>query len=81
MTAVETEGAGLAFSRSFCISKGFLWGTAFMGTTTGIEWTDATWNPWYGSCPDISIRAAKGGDWDEWPADLRVRQFPYEELA
>lgn len=21
-------------------------------------------------------RAKKGGDWDEWPADLRVRQFP-----
>lgn len=23
----------------------------------------------------------KGGDWDEWPEDLRVRQFPAREVA
>jgi protein gp37 len=27
------------------------------------------------------LRDRKGGDWNEWPADLRVRQFPGEELA
>lgn len=24
----------------------------------------------------IRLRDPKGGDWDEWPEDLRVRQFP-----
>jgi protein gp37 len=34
-----------------------------------------------GSRPTIAIRDNKGGDWAEWPADLRVREFPTEELA
>lgn len=24
----------------------------------------------------LKLRDSHGGDWDEWPADLRVRQFP-----
>lgn len=24
----------------------------------------------------VKLRNCKGGDWDEWPADLRVRQYP-----
>ncbi|MCC7419829.1 MAG: DUF5131 family protein [Planctomycetaceae bacterium] len=24
----------------------------------------------------VTLKDSKGGDWDEWPADLRVRQFP-----
>lgn len=24
----------------------------------------------------LSLKDGKGGDWDEWPADLRVRQYP-----
>jgi hypothetical protein len=27
-------------------------------------------------CEQIPLADKKGGDWDEWPADLRVRQFP-----
>lgn len=27
---------------------------------------------------EIVLRDGKGGDWDEWPADLRVRQFPFQ---
>lgn len=26
----------------------------------------------------LSLRDRKGGNWDEWPADLRVREFPEE---
>lgn len=33
---------------------------------SAIEWTDAVWNPTH----------RKGGDPSEWPADLRVREFP-----
>ena len=22
------------------------------------------------------VRSAKGGDWNEWPEDLRVREYP-----
>ena len=25
---------------------------------------------------DLKLRDRKGGDWSEWPADLRVREFP-----
>ena len=25
---------------------------------------------------EIELRDRKGGDWDEWPADLRIREFP-----
>lgn len=28
------------------------------------------------NCPGYRFRDANGGDWDEWPEDLRVRQFP-----
>lgn len=28
-----------------------------------------------------ALRDAKGGDWDEWPADLRIRQFPVVEVS
>jgi hypothetical protein len=24
----------------------------------------------------VRLRDAKGGDWDEWPEDIRVREFP-----
>ena len=24
----------------------------------------------------LKLRHPKGGDWNEWPADLRVREFP-----
>ncbi len=34
---------------------------------TGIQWTEATWNPIVG----CSI-----GDPTEWPEDLRVREWP-----
>jgi len=26
----------------------------------------------------IKLADAKGGDWNEWPEDLRVREFPQE---
>ena len=31
-----------------------------------------------GSAPihGLTLHDAKGGDWDEWPADLRIREFP-----
>jgi protein gp37 len=29
----------------------------------------------------IRLRDKKGGDWSEWPEDLRVRQFPQEAIA
>lgn len=46
----------------------YLWpdGTRF-GNPTGNE-------SFNGRC--ILLRDKKGGDWNEWPADLRVRQFP-----
>jgi hypothetical protein len=25
---------------------------------------------------EINLRDRKGGNWDEWPADLRIREFP-----
>lgn len=28
---------------------------------------------------EIRLRDRKGGDWEEWPADLRVREFPQRE--
>jgi hypothetical protein len=37
---------------------------------------------WLGAMPQlhgftgIPIRDRKGGDWNEWPEDLRVREFP-----
>lgn len=36
-----------------------------MGEQTAIEWTDIA-----------ELRARKGGDPAEWPADLRVREWP-----
>ena len=38
-----------------------------MSTATKIEWTRSD---------DGSGHEPKGGDWDAWPADLRVREFP-----
>jgi hypothetical protein len=29
-----------------------------------------------GSEHPLGLRDRKGGDWDEWPADLRIREFP-----
>lgn len=29
----------------------------------------------------LNLRDRKGGDWDEWPADLRVREFPASAKA
>lgn len=29
----------------------------------------------------LSLRDSKGGDWDEWPPDLRVRDFPASMVA
>jgi hypothetical protein len=45
---------------------------------TKIEWADHTFNQ---ACVDITIklRAPKGGEIEEWPAYLRVRQFPPTE--
>lgn len=31
---------------------------------------------WQGAPVRIRLRDRKGGDWNEWPADLRVREFP-----
>lgn len=28
------------------------------------------------ACPSLYLKAKKGGDWSEWPEDLRVRKFP-----
>lgn len=30
---------------------------------------------------DMKLRDSKGGDWNEWPADLRVREFPQKAAA
>ena len=30
-------------------------------------------------CHPLALRDRKGGDWSEWPEDLRVRQFPNAE--
>jgi protein gp37 len=29
----------------------------------------------------IRLKDRKGGDWDEWPGDLRVRQFPKNRIG
>lgn len=36
---------------------------------------DSTCNPLC-PAPELKLRDRHGGDWDEWPADLRVREFP-----
>ena len=63
-----------------------------MAETTGIQWTDHTFNMWRG-CTKISpggdpanhepcelvqlrLKNEKGGDIAEWPYDLQVREFP-----
>lgn len=62
-----------------------------MGESSGIQWTHHTFNPWRG-CTHVSpgctncyaeqltapvlLRHSHGGDPDEWPEDLRVREFP-----
>jgi protein gp37 len=28
---------------------------------------------------DIDLKDSKGGNWEEWPADLRIREFPADE--
>jgi hypothetical protein len=46
-----------------------------------LEWPDGTY---FGNRTGLSefngyealLRDTKGGNWDEWPADLRVRDFP-----
>lgn len=30
--------------------------------------------------PEVAVSDSKGGDWDEWPDDLRVREFPLVEV-
>lgn len=35
----------------------------------------------FGHCPEengvpLKLKSSKGGDWDEWPKDLRVREYP-----
>lgn len=39
-----------------------------MAENSKIQWTTNTFNPWRG--------CTKGGDWNEWPEDLRMREFP-----
>lgn len=40
-------------------------------------WTDDKYRPTYQGEPmTVGLRDSKGGNPDEWPADLRVRQFP-----
>lgn len=41
---------------------------------------DCRGNAGYG-CKPLPLKDPKGGDWNEWPADLRVRQFPKVEAA
>ncbi|MDE2107235.1 MAG: DUF5131 family protein [Patescibacteria group bacterium] len=52
---------------------------------SGISATGQHWPPTNLASPDTDsgngyfwrrLRDKKGGDWDEWPEDLRVRQFP-----
>lgn len=56
-----------------------------MSTDTKIEWTNHTFNPWWGCtkvhsgcahCYAESTDARWGGDPQEWPADLRIREMP-----
>lgn len=59
-----------------------------MGKDTKIQWATHTFNPWRG-CTKVSPgcvncyaetlskrNPAVLGVWDEWPADLRVREVP-----
>lgn len=48
------------------MSKGAGWPPRMM-TVPGIQWIDR---------PRLALKHPKGGDPDEWPEDLRVRQFP-----
>lgn len=46
-----------------------------LGKTSFIELRDAN-NPYYRGVMETNHRDKKGGDMDEWPSDLRVREFP-----
>ncbi len=41
---------------------------------------DEPWGDFAASCR-VMLKHTKGGDWDEWPEDLRVRQYPCAEKA
>lgn len=43
--------------------------------TTGTNHRHPDWISW------LNLADKKGGDWEEWPADLRVRQFPDPALS
>ena len=62
-----------------------------MAENTNIAWTDNTFNPWMGclkiskACDNNPVEngkslkgkfAYKGSDFDSFPEDLRVREFP-----
>jgi protein gp37 len=46
-------------------------GKSYIATAHG----PSTFTLRYGDVP-LKLRDRKGGDWDEWPADLRIREFP-----
>lgn len=57
-----------------------------MSAGTKIEWTDASWNPVTGCthCEGtiehpqrLRLRDSRGRVMDEWPADLRIREWPH----
>ena len=53
-----------------------------MGAESKIAWTHHTFNPWMGcakvseACKHCLGDRSHGADPREWPADLRVQEFP-----
>lgn len=47
-----------------------------LGEIEPIGWLDEEFQPPPGVRSRFKTRDRSGGDWDEWPSDLRVREFP-----
>ena len=41
-----------------------------------VEWLDGAPSGWPSYDRPLKLRDRKGGVMDEWPADLRIREFP-----
>lgn len=46
-----------------------------MGEQSKIAWCDIQWPIEADPAVEKPVNDPKGGDWNEWPEDLRVREF------
>lgn len=68
----QCRAAGVAFFNKQLGRRAFTATSSDVLACGGKMHTDAEGRVTY----ELAITDKKGGDWDEWPADLRVREFP-----